>query len=591
MNKVKNIIRESSQKVKLIKNKINIISFTRLILFILFLLTVLYSFDKKVFLYLYFGLFFLFSFFLFVFLSEKLKNKLQYQISKNEICISFTNENKRSVNSINIERSKHAFCNDLDIIGDKSLFSKLNQCQTINGSLNLVEKLLNPLLNSADIFNRQDSIKELSNKVEWSFNFLSNLFIKIPKKNSNLIESSWEITYLQSNLLKTTLFVFVLVNIACFTFFLNLNFSLYTLLLVVIPVIFSLTINKIYSKKIQEIYHNIDIKSDEFKKYSLSLDLILQENFESLNNKNLKSKLILKNGSTSLKLINKLSRLLNGFENSKIPIIGVVLNTFFLWDLQFAYRIENLIFKNYDKIKSCLDTVHEFEALISFGLFAYKNSEYTYPILSEKFDVTNISHPLLPKEQIVNNNFTLRSKNNQVVIITGANMTGKSTFLRTIGINLVLAMNGCPVCATSFSFYPIQLFTSMRTNDSLADGSSYFNAEIKRLKLLIDKLDDNQPQFVILDEILKGTNSEDKLKGSKLFLEKIIKMKTQVSCVIATHDLDLTKMEHEYPNNIENYCFELQNINDELEADYKLQKGITKSMNAIRLMRKYKIIN
>ena len=152
-------------------------------------------------------------------------------------------------------------------------------------------------------------------------------------------------------------------------------------------------------------------------------------------------------------------------------------------------------------------------------------------------------------------------------------------------------MNGCPVAAEKFSFYPMKIFTSMRTNDSLSDGTSYFNAEIKKLKILIENLENNIPQYIILDEILKGTNSKDKLTGSKLFLEKLMKFKTPLVCIIATHDLDLTEMEKEYPNNVRNYCFELKQNNEELEADYKLAVGVTKTMNAIRLMIKFKIID
>lgn len=169
-------------------------------------------------------------------------------------------------------------------------------------------------------------------------------------------------------------------------------------------------------------------------------------------------------------------------------------------------------------------------------------------------------------------------------------MTGKSTFLRTIGVNLVLAMNGCPVAAKEFSFVPMDLFTSMRTSDSLNDGTSYFNAEILRLRNLVENLENGKPQFIILDEILKGTNSKDKLTGSELFLEKLMKSKTLFSCLIATHDLELTKIEEKFPAKIKNYCFELEQKNGELETDYKLQNGVTKSMNAIYLMKKFGII-
>ena len=274
-------------------------------------------------------------------------------------------------------------------------------------------------------------------------------------------------------------------------------------------------------------------------------------------------------------------------------IFGTLINVFFLWDLRYAHKIEKCLNENIQQIPNWFDAIGEFEALICFGLFAYQNKEFNYPLPSDEsriIDIKNLSHPFIDKNQRVNNNFFI-NKDNSVSIITGANMTGKSTFLRSVGINMVLAMNGCPVCAESFSFYPISIFTSMKTSDSLSDGSSYFNAEIQRLKLLVEKLENNVPQFIILDEILKGTNSVDKLKGSELFLEKIIKMKTFNTCLIATHDLDLTKMENLYPNNIINYCFELHNNDGSLEPDYKLQRGVTKSMNAIELMRKNHIID
>jgi DNA mismatch repair ATPase MutS len=199
-------------------------------------------------------------------------------------------------------------------------------------------------------------------------------------------------------------------------------------------------------------------------------------------------------------------------------------------------------------------------------------------------------HPLLFNEKVVSNDFKINSET-EISIITGANMTGKSTFLRTVGINLVLAMNGCPVAAKEFSFIPMGLFTSMRTSDSLNDGTSYFNAEILRLRSLVENLEKGTPQFIILDEILKGTNSQDKLTGSELFLEKLMKSSTLFSCLIATHDLELTKIEEKFPLKIKNYCFELQNQNGELLTDYKLQNGITKSMNAIYLMKKFGIID
>ncbi len=571
-------------------NKNNLVVVIRLIVFFLFLYSIYSTFSHYNNQNLFF-VFLLFLVFLFLFsISFKINEIINFNKNILKVCAEIINE--KSDEKILSIIETHPYADDLDIFGKKSLFEKLDRTQTIFGTKKLTTFLQIPIQDFDEIVKRQDAVKELSNKINWCIDFLAiEKLIKGKVRTENIICFKNEgFDKLNTRLFRNILIIIPIFNMLVLIFSLISGFSFFTIITLIISLLISIVLNYIYSKPIDNVYSNIELNTNELKIYSSIFLSIENENFLSILNTELKNNFFTSKSNASI-FIKKLSYLIDQYENRKAFIVGAILNVFVLWNLQFAFKIGKHIQDSKNEISNWFDALGEFEALISFGLFAYKNSEYTYPILSEKFDVTNISHPLLPKEQRVNNNFTLKSKNNQVVIITGANMTGKSTFLRTIGVNLVLAMNGCPVCAMSFSFYPIQLFTSMRTNDSLADGSSYFNAEIKRLKLLIDKLEDNKPQFIILDEILKGTNSEDKLKGSKLFLKKIIKMKTQVSCIIATHDLDLTKMHQEYPNNIENYCFELYDINAELEPDYKLQKGITQSMNAIRLMRKYKIIN
>jgi DNA mismatch repair ATPase MutS len=175
-----------------------------------------------------------------------------------------------------------------------------------------------------------------------------------------------------------------------------------------------------------------------------------------------------------------------------------------------------------------------------------------------------------------------------VIIVTGANMAGKSTFLRAVGVNLILARTGAPVCASEFIYTPIELFTNMRTTDSLFNDESYFFAELKRLSNVLQRLQKGQELFVILDEMLKGTNSVDKLNGSKELIKKLVQFKS-VS-LIATHDLKLSEMEKEFPNNVYNKCFEINIIDNELVFDYKLSGGVTKMMNATFLMKKMGII-
>ena len=175
-----------------------------------------------------------------------------------------------------------------------------------------------------------------------------------------------------------------------------------------------------------------------------------------------------------------------------------------------------------------------------------------------------------------------------MVILTGPNMAGKSTFLRTVGVNLVLAMTGAPVCARKFLFTPVKLYSSMRTSDSLRKKESYFYAELRRLKILKENLEQKEKILILLDEILKGTNSQDKQIGSKLFINLLIKM--EGTGLIATHDVELGKMENEYPDQIRNNCFEAEIIGEQISFDYILRDGITQRMNAAYLMRQMGIV-
>ena len=170
------------------------------------------------------------------------------------------------------------------------------------------------------------------------------------------------------------------------------------------------------------------------------------------------------------------------------------------------------------------------------------------------------------------------------IIITGANMAGKSTYLRTVGINYLLACIGAPVWAKQMEIFPARLITSLRTSDSLTDNESYFFAELKRLKLIIDKLQAGEDLFIILDEILKGTNSVDKQKGSFALIKQFMSM--NANGIIATHDLLLSSLANSFPKNIRNYCFEADITNNELTFSYKMRDGVAQNMNACFLMKK-----
>lgn len=238
-----------------------------------------------------------------------------------------------------------------------------------------------------------------------------------------------------------------------------------------------------------------------------------------------------------------------------------------------------------------MDTISQFDADISVAVYNYNNPTFITPIISEEtvFSAKELSHPLILSNKRVYNNFDLMDAGT-IVIVTGANMAGKSTFLRTIGVNLILAMIGSKVCADEFIFKPIRLYSSMRNTDSIEMGDSYFYAEIKRLQTLIGKLNDGLEHFILLDEILKGTNSVDKLIGSQRFIEKLLSLHSKVSGLVATHDITLTEMIQVFPKKIQNYCFECSIVGEKIHCDYKISKGVTKNMNAIFLMEELEII-
>ena len=237
-----------------------------------------------------------------------------------------------------------------------------------------------------------------------------------------------------------------------------------------------------------------------------------------------------------------------------------------------------------------------FESLSSIANFNYNHPEFIFPIpqntdLSREhreggMSMKNVGHPLIPNDKRIGNDIDF--KDPSFVVLTGSNMSGKSTFLRTLGVNLVLAKMGAPVCADAFTFYPVNVFVSMRVSDSLQNSESFFFAELKRLKRIITELAENQKTFIILDEILRGTNSNDKRAGTIGLIHNL--MKHKAVGIIATHDLVIGNMKNDYPDYLENKCFEVEIIDNDLHFDYKLSEGVAQNMSAAFLMTKMGII-
>ena len=296
------------------------------------------------------------------------------------------------------------------------------------------------------------------------------------------------------------------------------------------------------------------------------------------------------NGKSTTHILKELSRELDKLDLRNNQLLYVLLEGSMFWQLRQVMRIEQWRHKYGKYLLHWLDVLGDIDALCSLATFAGNHPAYTYPTIAGKpfvFLAKDMGHPLMPARQCVTNDADIPSRP-FFVIITGANMAGKSTYLRTIGVNYVLACTGCPVCGSSLEIYPAKLVTSLRTSDSLTANESYFFADLKRLKQIIDRLNKGEELFIILDEILKGTNSMDKQKGSFALVRQLMELKT--NGIIATHDLLLGKLIEYFPKEIRNYCFEADITNDELTFSYKLREGIAQNMNACFLMKKMGLI-
>ncbi|OWP86080.1 DNA mismatch repair protein, partial [Flavobacterium covae] len=322
------------------------------------------------------------------------------------------------------------------------------------------------------------------------------------------------------------------------------------------------------------------------KSYTSILKVIEFEKFENLKLIALQSKLQKENQS-AFQNSQKLFTIVTNINSVQNVLGAVFVNGFFLYHIHTLRKL--YLWKNQfsKEIKTWLQIVGEFEALNSLANFSYNNSNFVFPEINTDGEINfeNIGHPLLQSNKRICNTFVLKA--NEFVILTGSNMAGKSTFLRTLGINMVLAGIGAPICSTKASVHPYDVIVSMRQSDSLSDGESYFFAEVKRLKQIVEKLE-NEVCFVLLDEILKGTNSDDKQNGTIEVIKKIISQKA-IGC-IATHDLEVCKMRETYKNQLFNKCFEVEIQNNELSFDYKLREGVCKNKSATFLMKKMGVI-
>ncbi|MEZ5071906.1 MAG: hypothetical protein R2751_13340 [Bacteroidales bacterium] len=288
--------------------------------------------------------------------------------------------------------------------------------------------------------------------------------------------------------------------------------------------------------------------------------------------------------------VRSLSRLLNLFDQRLNFFATLITNGLFLSDFILVFFLERWKRNHRDDIRAWIDHIALFDVLVTLGGFAFNHPDFCWPAIGDDDGghrrVSGLGHPLIPGKKRVTNDLELDRE--KVVIVTGANMAGKSTFLRALGVNQVLVYLGCPVCATAFEMPFLGLSSSMRTSDSLNDEESYFLAEIKKLQHIVKRMEEGRPMLILLDEVLKGTNTEDKRKGSVGLVHRAVGY--PVTCFIATHDLSLGVLEEELKGDVTNRCFESFMDDMNLRFDYTIRKGLATNMNASYLMRKMGIM-
>jgi hypothetical protein len=282
--------------------------------------------------------------------------------------------------------------------------------------------------------------------------------------------------------------------------------------------------------------------------------------------------------------IGKVATIIDYFSWRLSTLMSFFLNTILMWDFVWIYRIESWKAQHLDQVENSLDLLAEFEALSSMAAFQYAQPEFAIPELSTvpfTFNAERLAHPLIFTVERIANDFQMQGAG-KTMVVTGSNMSGKTTFLRTVGINMVLGLMGAPVCARRMTLAPAQVYTAMRTADNLAENTSSFYAELKRLRILLNLTEGEEPVFYLLDEILKGTNSRDRHAGAMALIRQL--HRRNASGLISTHDLELGAMEQELPDSVENYSFNSTIEGDKILFDYTLQRGICRSFNASKLM-------
>lgn len=490
---------------------------------------------------------------------------------------------------------RHAFAYDMDIYGRDSLFNRIDRTVTTGGSDMLASWLGGILPDEASVVKRRNAINELAGMESRRSDFLADGLKTDDKGKSQSAKIDTEavkkafadVAGMEMARKSRQLWTLLVAWAAIIAFVALIVLSVYGVISAVIAInwglLQTLVVIGLNAKSIRRINEAAGKLHSSLQTYITLIRHIAATDFESEELKTLQTGLT--NGSTGAMVsFERLSEILKSLDR-RGNFIGLILfNMFALSDYFLVRKFIRWQTRYMESVDEWIDCVSRFDALVSMAVYRYNEPKAVEAAVEDTdgvvYEAKALYHPFLG-DKAVANDFSVANDN--YYIITGANMAGKSTFLRSVGINYILAMNGLPVFATSLRVSVFNLFSSMRTTDDLTRGISYFNAELLRLRSLIDSCRQARHTLIILDEILRGTNSLDKLNGSRLFLQSISRL--PVTGIIATHDLELSKMESDASGRFHNLCFEIE-LAESVTYTYKITRGVARNQNATFLLKR-----
>ena len=588
---------EFQQQAQILQKKYNQVSILRIIFFFVAIIGVIYLANARETYWFVVALIVAIVGFI---LLIKWHQHVKQQYEQTERLVTINQEELQRLNynfqsfdaGVTYQDARHPYSGDLDVFGDHSLFQLINRSATRKGK-DFIADWLRETASKVEIEARQEAIQELIRQLDWRQT--QQAYGRQVKTTQEEIEQllAWVASPSAISPQWQTIYRII-----------RYTFSFLTLLLIVLSVVHpsinwtvpmvAVLINMIVvgsiAKAASEVHQQTNQSVSTLKAYQFMMQGVEQQTFHSTKLQRLQQALkgdglpqTRSGGKSASQSVKELSYILSNFD-ARANVMYHIFNVILLLDVHWLLRADRWKARAKDRIEGWLNSIGEVEALDSIASFAYAQPEFTFPKISDQrhyIHTEAMGHCLIPPQQRVTNDFAMQGRGG-INVVTGSNMSGKSTFLRTVGTNIVLALTGAPVCAQQFEVSIMQVFTSMRTQDSLEENVSSFYAELQRLRQLLTMLETPQlPILFMLDEILKGTNSQDRHHGAASLIKQLGKL--EASGFVSTHDLELGKLADELPN-LRNYNFTSTIEGDEIIFDYKLHDGVCQSFNASKLM-------